>query len=118
MDNRFKQKYVVYAQDLTKLILEELGLPDDDYDWKTLSDDVKSQIQLVKDEIYGWIAEMYGNETFRDCDVESFYVDYDEDVSNPERKASHDMAKRIYQAYDNLVKRGEIPEEFIMLISW
>ena len=119
MDYRFKQEYVIWSEDLTKIFLEELGLPDNDYEWSTLSEDVKKQIRLVEDEIYGWRARMYGNETFWECDAETFYMDdYDENDSDPERKEAHDMAKRIYQAYDRLVKRGEIPEDFLMKIYW
>lgn len=120
MDNRFIQKYIIWSRDLAKIFLEELGLPDDDYDWKDISKEAKEEVQLVKEILYGWKITLNGNNTFLDCDPETFYCKWKEEEIDENAKYGQElkMRSRIYQAYNRLVERGEIPEEFIIHVWW
>ena len=123
MNEMFKQKYVVDCHTFEDFILSKLGLPEHGERWGgKLPEEISKKIEIVEDILYGWIIEIYGNETFMDCDEDTFYYhDGDCCVGEPgdeDYSLRIELSKQISELIEKLMADGTIPKEFIMKVWW
>ena len=123
MNEMFKQKYVVDCHTFEDFILSKLDLPEHGERWSgKLPEEISKKIEIVEDILYGWIIEIYGNETFMDCDEDTFYYhDGDCCVGEPgdeDYSLRIELSKQISELIEKLMADGTIPKEFIMKVWW
>ena len=123
MNKIFEQKYIVDNNAFEDLILSELGLPEHSERWGgKLPEEISKKMDIVEDILYGWIIEIYGNETFMDCDEDTFhYNDGDCCIGEPgdeDYSLRKELAKQVSSIVEKLMTDGTIPKEFIMKVWW
>lgn len=123
MNEIFEQKYVVNCTSFEDLILSKLGLPEHGERWGgKLPEEISKKIEIVEDILYGWMIELYGNETFMDCDEDTFYYEdggrYLGEPEDEDYSLKIELSQQISDIVEKLMADGTIPKEFIMRVWW
>lgn len=118
MNSIVKMSPVITIQDWEKLILEKLGYENMDEFYEVKDLDSKT-ITKIRDHI-GWdYTNISGNYTYHEVWAwDKFVGDHEEGGYFELTKEQADLLNRVDDIIQKMIEDGEIPGEFILLVSW